>query len=72
MKDLAGFAQRNLKYIDIWVLMLDLLSLLPYLLNVNSIYFFSKLDKNMVLLFMLIENLSLMLKVIFLDIYGFY
>jgi len=72
VKDLVGFAQRNLKYIDIWVLMLDLLSLLPYLLNVNFIYFFSKLDKNMVLLFMLIENLILMLKVIFLDIYGFY
>ena len=38
VKDLVGFAQRNLKYIDIWVLMLDLLSLLPYLLNVNSIF----------------------------------
>lgn len=35
VKDLVGFAQRNLKYIDIWVLMLDLLSLLFYLFNVG-------------------------------------
>ena len=35
MKDLVAFAQRNLKYIDIWVLMLDLLSLLFYLFNVG-------------------------------------